>query len=50
MYDKKIHIRHAFNGGQVKIDGDFVDGYDVETKTVYQFHGEFAGAVELKKV
>ena len=32
-------IRHAHNGGEVKIGGCLVDGYDRSTNTVYEFHG-----------
>ena len=34
-----IKIRHALNGGEQKVCGHYVDGYDPETKTVYEFHG-----------
>ena len=37
--------RHVRNGGEQKVitpgKAMFVDGYDAETKTVYQFHGCF---------
>ena len=35
------NIQHALNGGEIKICGAKVDGYDSETKTVYQYHGCF---------
>ena len=35
------NIQHALNGGEVKICGDKVDGFDKETNTVYQYHGCF---------
>ncbi|KAK7588176.1 hypothetical protein V9T40_005421 [Parthenolecanium corni] len=35
------NIRHALNGGEVKLCGAKVDGYDESTKTVYQYHGCF---------
>ena len=35
----QIKIRHALNGGEQKVCGHYVDGYDPETKTVYEFHG-----------
>ena len=34
-----IKIRHALNGGEQKVCGHYVDGFDPETKTVYEFHG-----------
>ena len=38
-------IRHVRNGGEQKVmtpaESLFVDGYDAETKTVYEFHGCF---------
>jgi hypothetical protein len=41
MFDQKIKLRTAFTaGGQKKIGFKPVDGYDAETRTVYQFHGE----------
>ena len=33
-----IHIRHARNGGEVDIMGYKVDGFCIETNTVYEFH------------
>ena len=35
------NIKHAMNGGEVKICGSKVDGYDETTKSVYQFNGCF---------
>ena len=32
-------IRHAHNGGEVRVAGHLVDGYDESTNTVYEFHG-----------
>ena len=32
-------IRHAYNGGEVRIAGCLVDGYDATTNTIYEFHG-----------
>ena len=32
-------IRHAHNGGEVRIAGCLVDGYDGTTDTIYEFHG-----------
>lgn len=32
-------IRHASNGGEVRLSGCLVDGYDETTRTVYEFHG-----------
>ena len=34
-------IRHVHNGGEVRIGGVLVDGYDVTTNTVYEFNGCF---------
>ena len=34
-------IRHAFNGGEVRIAGQLVDGFDRSTNTVYEFNGCF---------
>jgi len=38
-----IVIRHAMNGGEVKIFGTpfFADGYCEETNTVYEFYGDY---------
>ncbi len=35
------NIQHSLNGGEMKILGDKVDGFDCETRTVYQFQGCF---------
>ncbi|GIY25793.1 uncharacterized protein CEXT_134211 [Caerostris extrusa] len=41
-HNENIVILHALNGtGEKKIHGIFVDGYCLETNTVYQFHGCF---------
>ena len=32
-------ILHALNGGEQKIDGNFVDGFDPAKKTIYEFEG-----------
>ena len=32
-------ILHALNGGEHRIDGNYVDGYDPATKTIYEFMG-----------
>ena len=32
-------IVHALNGGEQRIDGNFVDGYDTQRKTIYEFMG-----------
>lgn len=32
-------IRHTFNGGEVRVLGKLVDGYDASTNTVYEFNG-----------
>ena len=29
---------HKYNGGDIRIEGKYVDGYDPTTKTVYQFN------------
>ena len=34
-------VRHAFNGGEVRIAGMLVDGIDVERRTAYEFNGCF---------
>ena len=34
-------IRHAFNGGEVRIRGMLVDGVDTERRVVYEYHGCF---------
>jgi G:T-mismatch repair DNA endonuclease (very short patch repair protein) len=33
------NIKHAMNGREVRVMGRSVDGYDKETKTVYQYNG-----------
>ena len=33
-------IKHAENGGEVKIDKYYIDGFCVETKTCYEFNGD----------
>jgi very-short-patch-repair endonuclease len=39
MEEKNIHIQHAMNGGEYGIPelGYFVDGYDKDNNTVYEF-------------
>ncbi|KAL9977100.1 hypothetical protein ACROYT_G014471 [Oculina patagonica] len=32
-------ILHALNGGEQRIDGNYVDGYDPDTKIIYEFMG-----------
>ena len=34
-------IRHAYNGGEYRIAGYLVDGFDITTNTVYEFNGCF---------
>ena len=34
-------IRHAFNGGEMRINGMLVDGVDVERRVAYEFNGCF---------
>ena len=34
-------IRHAFNGGEVRINGMLVDGADVQRRVAYEFNGCF---------
>ena len=34
-------IRHVANGGEVRIEGKKIDGIDLETQTLYEFHGCF---------
>ena len=41
MADERIYIQHAKNGGQVKINGRFVDGMCYEINSIYQFHGDY---------
>ncbi len=40
---EQIHIQHAQNGGEFKIPNTNykVDGYCVDTNTIYEFHGDF---------
>lgn len=41
-------IKHALNGGEVKILNYKVDGYDPVTNTVYEFHGDkFHGNLDI---
>ena len=37
----ETRIRHAFNGGEVRLHGMLVDGFDATTNTVYEFNGCF---------
>ena len=39
MRKEKVSIRHAENGGEVRIDNYSVDGYDESTRTVYEYYG-----------
>ena len=39
MRTENINIRHAENGGELRIDNYLVDGYDEANNTVYEFHG-----------
>ena len=39
MKTKNIHIKHAENRGERRIDNYLVDGYDEVNNTVYEFHG-----------
>ena len=32
-------ILHALNGGEEKIDGNYVDGYNPSKRIIYEFHG-----------
>ena len=34
-------IRHAFNGGEVRLANMLVDGYDESTRVAYEFNGRF---------
>ena len=34
-------IRHVHNGGEVRLEGELVDGYDASTRTVYEYNGCF---------
>lgn len=38
---ENIHIKHEENGGEEPIDRKWIDGYCAETKTVYEFHGNY---------
>jgi hypothetical protein len=41
-------IIHAENGGEVKIGPYYVDGFDNESNTIYEFHGDkFHGNLDL---
>ena len=37
----QVHIRHAFNGGEVVLNGHKCDGFDEQNDVIYQFHGCF---------
>ena len=37
--NENLHIKHARNGGEHRIKGLFVDGYDEKTDTIYEFAG-----------
>jgi hypothetical protein len=39
--DSNIHLQHAENSSEFKIGPYKVDGYCEETRTVYEFHGDF---------
>ena len=39
MKTNNVNIRHAENGGEVRIGNYSVDGFDEENDTVYEFHG-----------
>ena len=39
MRTEGVSIRHAENGGEVRIDNFSVDGYDESTRTVYEYYG-----------
>ncbi len=41
MRTNDIHIRHAENGGEHRINNFSVDGFDEDNNTVYEFHGCF---------
>ena len=36
---RNCHIRHACNGGEVKIGGHYVDGWCEDTRTVFEYFG-----------
>ena len=38
---ENIPIRHAYNGGEVRVGPYLLDGYDDETNTVYEVNGCF---------
>ena len=38
---ERDRIRHVDNGGEVRVNNRLVDGYDAETRTVYEFNGCF---------
>ena len=37
---RKVHIQHAFNGGELKVCGLKIDGVD-DNRVLYQMHGYF---------
>ena len=39
--ENDLNIKHAFNGGEMRIENRLVDGFDIDSNTVYQFHGCF---------
>ena len=39
MKTNNVNIRHAENGGELRIGNYSVDGFDEENDTVYEFHG-----------
>ena len=38
-YENEVEIKHALNGGEVKICGHYVDGYHEASKTIFEFNG-----------
>ncbi len=38
-HSEEKQIQHARNGREMSICGFFVDGYEHETRTIYEFHG-----------
>lgn len=38
-HDQNIRIQHKLNGGEFKVGRYKVDGYCLETNTIYEFHG-----------
>ena len=38
---ENVHIQHAENGGEYRINNYKVDGFDRANNTVYEFHGCF---------